>query len=61
VVHRLGALRLGEPAIAIAVAAPHREDALAACKHLIDRIKESVPIWKKEVYEDGSEWVGDRS
>ena len=61
VVHRLGVVPLGEASIAIAVAAAHREDAFAACKHLIDRIKKSVPIWKKEVYEDGSEWVGDRS
>ena len=61
VVHRLGKTEIGEASIAIAVAAPHRADALGACRHLIDRIKESVPIWKKEVFEDGEEWVGDRS
>jgi len=58
VTHRLGKTAIGEASIAIAVAAPHRADALGACRHLIDRIKESVPIWKKEIFEDGEEWVG---
>ena len=58
IVHRLGHLELGEASIAIAVSAPHREDAFAAGKWLIDTIKEVVPIWKKENWADGtSEWV----
>ncbi|HET6203433.1 MAG TPA: molybdenum cofactor biosynthesis protein MoaE [Planctomycetota bacterium] len=61
VVHRVGLVPIGEASIAIAVAAPHRADALGACRHLIDRIKETVPIWKKEVFEDGAAWGGDRS
>jgi molybdopterin synthase catalytic subunit len=58
IVHRLGHLGLGEASIAIAVSAPHRGDAFAAGKWLIDAIKEVVPIWKKENWADGtSEWV----
>ncbi|HKB16679.1 MAG TPA: molybdenum cofactor biosynthesis protein MoaE, partial [Planctomycetota bacterium] len=59
VVHRLGVVPIGEASVGIAVAAPHRADALGACRHVIDRIKERVPIWKREVFEDGSEWVGE--
>jgi molybdopterin synthase catalytic subunit len=44
--------------VVIAVSAPHRQDALAACKEAIDTLKEQVPLWKKEVYEGGEEWVG---
>jgi molybdopterin synthase catalytic subunit len=44
--------------VVIAVSAPHRADALAACKDAIDVLKESVPVWKKEVYEGGEEWIG---
>jgi molybdopterin synthase catalytic subunit/molybdopterin converting factor small subunit len=56
--HRVGRLEVGEASVVIAVSAPHRQDALAACKDAIDRLKETVPLWKKEVYEDGEEWVG---
>jgi MoaE-MoaD fusion protein len=56
--HRVGELEVGEASVAIAVSAPHRQDALAACKDAIDRLKETVPLWKKEVYEDGEEWIG---
>ena len=56
--HRLGHLVVGEVSIVIAAAAPHRGDAFAACRTLIDRIKETVPIWKKERGPDGEEWVG---
>jgi molybdopterin synthase catalytic subunit len=59
-VHRTGRLQLGEIAVAIAVAAPHRAQAFAACSWLIDRVKERVPIWKKEWYADGSQWISDR-
>jgi molybdopterin synthase catalytic subunit/molybdopterin converting factor small subunit len=56
--HRVGRVGIGEPSVAIAVSAPHRADALAACKDAIDTLKEAVPLWKKEVYEDGEEWLG---
>src|SRR6185369_1043795 len=49
--HRVGTLGIGEASVVIAVSAPHRRDALAACKNAIDRLKETVPLWKKEVYE----------
>ena len=57
-VHRIGHLEIGEASVAIAVSAPHRHQALAACAYAIDRLKETVPIWKKEVWADGEEWVG---
>ena len=56
--HRVGRVGIGEPSVVIAVSAPHRADALAACKDAIDVLKESVPVWKKEVYEGGEEWIG---
>jgi molybdopterin synthase catalytic subunit len=56
--HRTGRLDIGEVAVAIAAAAPHRAEAFAACRAMIDRLKDRVPIWKKEVGDDGSEWVG---
>jgi MoaE-MoaD fusion protein len=56
--HRVGRLEVGEASVVIAVSAPHRHDALAACKDAIDRLKETVPLWKKEAYEGGEEWVG---
>jgi molybdopterin synthase catalytic subunit len=55
--HRIGQLEVGETCLFVAVSAPHRHDAFAACHHAIDRIKESVPIWKKEVWEGGEAWV----
>lgn len=58
VVHRVGVLLPGEAAVVIAVAAPHRGEAFAACQYTIDRLKEDVPIWKKEVATDGEVWVG---
>lgn len=58
IVHRIGALQVGEVAVAIAVAAPHRAEAFEACRHAIERLKEDVPIWKREVFADGSVWVG---
>jgi MoaE-MoaD fusion protein len=56
--HRVGRVEVGETSVAIAVSAPHRHDALAACKDVIDTLKERVPLWKKELYEDGEEWIG---
>ena len=58
VVHRLGHLVIGDASIAIVCASPHRAEAFAACREVIDRIKKSVPIWKKERGPDGEEWVG---
>ena len=58
IAHRVGRVGIGEPSVVIAVSAPHRADALAACKAAIDRLKETVPLWKKEVYEGGEEWIG---
>ena len=57
-VHRLGRLAVGDVSVAVAVSCPHRADAFAACRHAIDRLKELVPIWKKENWVDGrTEWV----
>jgi len=56
--HRVGRVDIGEPSVMIAVSAPHRSDALAACKDAIDILKVDVPLWKKEVYEGGEEWIG---
>jgi molybdopterin converting factor subunit 1 len=58
ILHRVGALSPGEAAVVIAAAAPHRAPAFRACEAAIDRLKRDAPIWKREVYEDGSEWVG---
>ncbi len=60
VVHRVGELAMGEVAVAIAVRAAHRGAAFEACRFVIDTLKQTVPIWKKEFYEDGAVWIGDR-
>lgn len=57
-VHRVGAVPVGEPSVVIAVSAGHRDDAFAAGRWLIDRLKEIVPIWKKERYRGGAVWIG---
>ncbi len=59
--HRIGPVEIGEPSVMIAVSAPHRADALAACKDAIDTLKQTVPLWKKELYEGGEEWIGQGS
>ena len=59
--HRVGRVGIGDTSVVIAVSAPHRQDALAACKEAIDTLKVSVPLWKKEVYEGGEEWIGQGS
>ena len=56
--HRVGRVEIGEASVVIAVSAAHRADALAACREAIDALKETVPLWKKEVYEGGEEWIG---
>lgn len=58
IVHRVGTLQPGELAVVIAAAAPHRAEAFDACRHAIERLKQDVPIWKKEFFEDGEVWVG---
>jgi molybdopterin synthase catalytic subunit len=60
-VHRTGTVGVGEPSVAIAVASPHRDAAFQAARFLIDELKASVPLWKKEVYADGHHWINDRS
>ena len=56
--HRVGVLGIGDEAVVIAAAAPHRAEAFTACRNLIDQLKEEVPIWKKEVAPNGDEWIG---
>ena len=56
--HRVGVLAVGDVAVVIAAAAPHRAEAFEACRLAIERLKESVPIWKKEFSDDGAEWIG---
>jgi molybdopterin synthase catalytic subunit len=58
-VHRCGRLEIGDVAVAIAVSATHREQAFVACRFLIDTLKQRVPIWKKERYADGEEWIAE--
>ena len=57
VVHRTGELKIGEVSVAIAVAAPHRDEAFRACRFVIDTLKRRVPIWKKEYFEGGEVWI----
>jgi len=57
ILHRTGVVPIGEASVIIAVAAPHRREALAACAFAIDRLKEIAPIWKKELYADGAAWI----
>ncbi len=56
--HRVGRVEIGEPSVVIAVSAPHRAAALEACGEAIDTLKETIPLWKKEFYEGGEEWIG---
>lgn len=57
IVHRIGRVKTGEAAVVIAVAAPHRKEAFEACEYAINRLKEVVPIWKKEYFREGTAWV----
>jgi MoaE-MoaD fusion protein len=59
--HRVGRVGIGDTSVVIAVSAPHRQDALKACAEAIDTLKVSVPLWKKEVYVGGEEWIGQGS
>jgi molybdopterin synthase catalytic subunit len=58
IVHRTGVLQIGQASVMIAIASPHRAEAFDASVYAIDRLKEIVPIWKKEVWSDGSQWLG---
>ena len=58
IVHRTGVLEIGQASVVIAISAPHRGEAFAAAEYAIDRLKHIVPIWKKEVWSDGSQWIG---
>lgn len=57
VLHRIGRLEIGETSLLVAVSSGHRGEAFEACHYAVDRIKQIVPIWKKEVWEDGEEWI----
>jgi len=59
IVHRTGQVPIGDAAVVVAVSASHRAEAFSACAHLIDRLKEIVPIWKKELTEEGSRWIAE--
>jgi molybdopterin synthase catalytic subunit len=59
--HRLGRVEIGEPSVVIAVSAPHRAAALDACREAIETLKTSIPLWKKEAYSGGEEWIGQGS
>jgi molybdopterin synthase catalytic subunit len=58
IAHRTGRCEVGDVSVAIAVSAAHRQDALSACRDVIDELKGRVPLWKKELYEGGEEWIG---
>jgi molybdopterin synthase catalytic subunit/molybdopterin converting factor small subunit len=58
IAHRTGHVPIGEASVMIAVSAPHRGPALEACREAIDTLKQTVPVWKKEVFEGGEEWIG---
>jgi molybdopterin synthase catalytic subunit len=55
--HRVGTLKPGEVSVVVAISSPHRKESFEACQYIIDTIKEKAPIWKKEVFEDGEEWI----
>ena len=57
IIHRFGPLAISESSVVIVITSPHRNLAFEACRYAIDRLKQTVPIWKKEIFEDGAEWV----
>ncbi len=61
IIHRYGRVNIGEPSIVIAVSSSHRDESYQGSRYVIDEIKKRVPVWKKEFYSDGSEWIGDRN
>src|SRR5262249_3313755 len=60
-IHRFGPLKISESSVVIVITSPHRGLAFEACRYAIDRLKQTVPIWKKEIFEDGEEWVEGQS
>jgi molybdopterin synthase catalytic subunit len=58
--HRIGTLAIGDAAVAVVVSTPHRAAAFDACRYMIEELKQRVPIWKKEIFQDGAEWVNAR-
>jgi molybdopterin synthase catalytic subunit len=58
ILHRTGVLKIGEASVGIAIATPHRGESFEACQYAIDRLKQVVPIWKKEVWSNGEQWIG---
>ena len=58
IAHRIGVVDIGEVSLVVAVASPHRREAFQACQYVVDRIKQVVPIWKKEYFEGGEVWIG---
>lgn len=58
IVHRIGKVDIGEASVVIAVSSAHRAEAFEACRYVIDELKQSVPIWKKEIFRDGEVWIG---
>jgi molybdopterin synthase catalytic subunit len=61
VIHRFGPMQISESSVVIVITSPHRRVAFEACRYAIDRLKQTVPIWKKEIFEDGEEWVEGQS
>ncbi len=57
ILHRIGRLEVGETSLLVAVSSAHRKEAFEACHYAVDRVKQTVPIWKREVWDDGSEWI----
>ena len=55
--HRVGTLEIGDAAVVVAISTPHRAESFEACRYIIDTLKQTVPIWKKEIFEDGDVWV----
>jgi len=58
IVHRTGALEVGEVVVVVAVSAPHRKEAFEVCQTIIDKLKQTTPIWKQEFFDEGSRWIG---
>ena len=58
IVHRTGVLEVGEVVVVVAVSAPHRKEAFEVCQSIIDRLKQTTPIWKQEFFDEGSRWIG---
>jgi len=58
IVHRIGTINVGEVVVVVAVSAPHRKEAFEVCQSIIDRLKQTTPIWKQEIFDEGSRWIG---